>query len=79
MLSVISRIVRSPSSNPTMAKKNRNSDTMAYDVFEREYEDEISWETERLLGQGEYEDDEYDAAFEAAIDVVAAAKGITLV
>ena len=62
-----------------MAKKNRNSDTMAYDVFEREYEDEISWETERLLGQGEYEDDEYDAAFEAAIDVVAAAKGITLV
>lgn len=52
---------------------------MAYDVFEREYEDEISWETERLLGQGEYEDDEYDAAFEAAIDVVAAAKGITLV
>ena len=62
-----------------MAKKNRNSDTMAYDVFEREYEDEISWETERLLGQGEYEDDEYDAAFEAAIDVVAAAKGIILV
>ena len=52
---------------------------MAYDVFEREYEDEISWETERLLGQGEYEDDEYDAAFEAAIDVVAAAKGIILV
>ncbi len=79
MLSVISRIVRSPSSNPTMAKKNRNSDTMAYDVFEREYEDEISWETERLLGEGEYEDDEYDAAFEAAIDAVAAAKGITLV
>jgi hypothetical protein len=62
-----------------MAKKNRNSDTMAYDVFEREYEDEISWETERLLGEGEYEDDEYDAAFEAAIDAVAAAKGITLV
>ena len=79
MLSVISRIVRSPSSKPTMAKKNRNSDTMAYDVFEREYEDEISWETERLLGEGEYEDDEYDAAFEAAIDAVAAAKGITLV
>lgn len=62
-----------------MAKKNRNTDTMAYDVFEREYEDEISWETERLLGEGEFEEDEYDAAFEAAIDAVAAAKGITLV
>ena len=62
-----------------MAKKNRNTDTMAYDVFEREYEDEISWETERLLGEGEFGEDEYDAAFEAAIDAVAAAKGITLV
>jgi len=62
-----------------MPKKNRNTDTMAYDVFEREYEDEISWETERLLGEGEFEEDEYDAAFEAAIDAVAAAKGITLV
>ena len=41
--------------------------------------DEISWETERLLGEGEFEEDEYDAAFEAAIDAVAAAKGITLV
>lgn len=62
-----------------MPKKNRNTDTMAYDVFEREYEDEISWETERLLGEGEFEEDEYDAAFEAAIDAVATAKGITLV
>lgn len=62
-----------------MAKKNRQSDTMAYDVFEREYGDEISWETERLLGEGEYAENEYDAAYEAAIDAVAAAKGITLV
>lgn len=52
---------------------------MAYDMFERKYEDEISWETERILGDSDHKEEDYDVAYEEAVDNIAAAKGITLV
>ena len=54
---------------------------MAYDLFEREYREQIEWRAEQLMddvSEGDYEE-AYDAAYEQAIDEVAADNGITLV
>ena len=59
-------------------KKNKHVDTMAVDLFEREYADEITWQTEVLIGDGEFEESEYDEAYEKAVELVAEDKGITL-
>lgn len=59
-------------------KKNKHVDTMAVDLFEREYRQEIEWQTEVLLGDGEFKESEYDEAYERAVELVAEDKGITL-
>jgi hypothetical protein len=65
-------------------KKNKHIDTMAVDLFEREYRQEIEWQTEVLLGDGEFKESrlfkesEYDEAYERAVELVAEDKGITL-
>ena len=59
-------------------KKNKHIDTMPVDLFEREYRDEIEWQTEVLLGDGEFKESEYDEAYERAVELVAEDKGITL-
>ena len=58
---------------------------MPFDLFEREYADEITWQTEVLLGDakdgsedGTYSESEYDLAYEQAIVLVAEDKGIDL-
>jgi formylmethanofuran dehydrogenase subunit B len=51
---------------------------MAVDLFEREYADEITWQTEVLLGNGDFKESEYDEAYEQAVEMVAQDKGITL-
>ena len=60
--------------------------TMAYDIFERSFADEISWQVEILLGDvkegsedGRYSEDEYDTAYEEAILIIAEEKSIELV
>jgi hypothetical protein len=59
---------------------------MSYDIFEREYADKITWQVEVLLGyakegseDGWYSEDEYDAAYEEAIMIVAEDEGIELI
>ena len=58
---------------------------MSFDIFEREYANEIIWKTEVLLeecGGSEdetYTESEYDLAYEQAIQLVAAEKGYTLI
>ena len=61
-----------------MAKKNKKIDSMPVDLFERQYSDEITWQTEVLIGDGEFKESEYDEAYQQAIDLVAEDKGITL-
>ena len=61
-----------------MAKKNKKIDSMPVDLFERQYSDEITWQTEVLIGDGEFKESEYDEAYQQAIDIVAEDKGITL-
>jgi len=51
---------------------------MAVDLFEREHRQEIEWQTEVLLGNGEFKESEYDEAYERAVELVAEDKGITL-
>jgi hypothetical protein len=58
---------------------NKPDYTMAYDIFEREFADDIGWRVETLLGEGEFEEFEYDAAYEVAVNEVATEKGIELV
>lgn len=60
-------------------KENRPIE-MPFDLFEREYADEITWQTEVLLGDhGIHTEPEYDLAYEQAIVLVAEDKGIDLV
>ena len=66
------------SSNTMSKKKNKHIDTMPVDLFEREYRQEIEWQTEVLLGDGEFKESEYDEAYERAVELVAEDKGITL-
>lgn len=61
-----------------MAKKNKRTDAMPVDLFEREHRQEIEWQTEVLLGDGEFKESEYDEAYERAVELVAEDKGITL-
>ena len=65
------------SANP-MAKKIKHSDAMAVDLFERQYRQQIEWQTEVLLGDGEFKESEYDEAYEQAVEMVAEQEGITL-
>lgn len=59
---------------------NKPDYTMAYDIFEKAYADEISWRIETILGDVEDVDDyEYDSAYEQAIKDIAEEKGIELV
>lgn len=51
---------------------------MAVDLFERKYRDEIEWQTEVLLGDGEFKESEYDEAYEKAVEMVAEDKDIIL-
>lgn len=51
---------------------------MPVDLFEREYRQEIEWQAEVLLGDGEFKESEYDEAYERAVELVAEDKGITL-
>ena len=67
-----------PLSSNIMAKKNKRNDVMPVDLFEREYRQEIEWQTEVLLGDGEFKESEYDEAYERAVELVAEDKGITL-
>ena len=67
-----------------MNKQDNN--TMSFDIFEREYADEISWQVEVLLGDtkegsedSQYSEDEYDQAYEQAIKIVAKDHGIELI
>ena len=59
-------------------KKNKHIDTMPVDLFEREYRQEIEWQTEVLLGDGEFKESEYDQAYEQAVEEVAMEEGIEL-
>ena len=59
---------------------------MSADIFERKYADEITWQTEVLLGDvkdgsedGIYSESEYDQAYEEAIRMVAKDKDIELI
>jgi hypothetical protein len=57
---------------------------MSFDLFEREYADDITWQTEVLLGDakdGSAADEaaEYDLAYEEAILIVAEEKGFDLI
>ena len=52
---------------------------MSFDLFERDYADEISWQVEVLLQDGTYDDDQYDEAYEHAVEVVAEDHGIELI
>ena len=63
-----------------MSKNNKKHlpKSMPVDRFERIYRNEIEWETETLLGDGEFKESEYDEAYEQAIDIVAQDKGIVL-
>jgi len=65
---------------------NTTDYTMAYDIFERSFADDISWQVEILLGDvkegsedGSYSEDDYDTAYEEAILIIAEEKGIELV
>lgn len=59
-------------------KKLKRPDAMAVDLFEREFRQEIEWQTEVLLGNGDFKGAEYDEAYERAVELVADDKGITL-
>lgn len=64
-----------------MAKKSKRTDTMAYDLFERQYRQQIEWQTEVILGNDIKDQDyqeAYDSAYEEAVEQVAAQEGITL-
>lgn len=61
-----------------MAKKFKAPDAMAVDLFERQYRQQIEWQTEVLLGDGEFKESEYDEAYEQAVEMVAEQEGITL-
>ena len=52
---------------------------MSADLFERKFREAIEWQTEMLLGDGEFNDDEYDVAYEKAVLLVAEAEEIELV
>jgi hypothetical protein len=52
---------------------------MSADLFERKFREAIEWQTEMLLGDGEFKDDEYDIAYEKAVLLVAEAEEIELV
>lgn len=52
---------------------------MPVDLFERAYADEITWQVEVLLEDGEFKESEYDEAYEQAIELVAEDKGIELI
>ena len=52
---------------------------MPADLFERKFREAIEWQTEMLLGDGEFKDDEYDVAYEKAVLLVAEAEEIELV
>ena len=65
--------------------KHNHPIEMPFDLFEREYADDITWQTEVLLGDakdgsedGTYSESEYDLAYEQAIVLVAEDKGIDL-
>jgi hypothetical protein len=59
--------------------KRKHTEEMSYDQFEREYADQVSWRVETLIGEGEYQEDEYDEAYEVAIEQIAQEEGIYLV
>jgi len=69
-----------------MKPKDNHPIEMPVDLFEREYADEITWQTEALLGDakdgsedGIYSESEYDQAYEQAILLVAEDQGIDLI
>lgn len=65
-----------------MKKKSstpKDDTTMSFDLFEREYADAISWQVEMLIEDGQYEQDDYDDAYEHAVEIVAEEEGIDLV
>jgi hypothetical protein len=69
-----------------MKPKDNHPIEMPVDLFEREYADEITWQTEALLGDakdgsedGVYSESEYDQAYEQAILLVAEGEGIDLI
>jgi hypothetical protein len=57
----------------------KDDHTMSFDLFERDYADEISWQVEILLQDGIYNDDQYDEAYEHAVEAVAEDHGIELI
>jgi len=63
-----------------MSKKNKHkhNDAMPVDLFERQYRQEIEWQTEVLLGDGEFKESEYDEAYERAVELVAEDMDIAL-
>jgi hypothetical protein len=61
-----------------MAKKNKKSNVMAVDIFERDYAEAIEWRTEQILGDREVTNEDYDEAYEQAVEEVANENGITL-
>jgi hypothetical protein len=59
-------------------RKNKSADAMTFEKFEREYASEIKFQAGVLIQNGTYTEDEYDSAYEEAVDNVASDKGITL-
>lgn len=52
---------------------------MAVDLFERKFRDAIEWQTEMLIGNGEFKEDRYDEAYTQAVTMVATSEDIELV
>ena len=57
----------------------KDDNTMSFDLFEREYTDAITWQVEKLIEDGQYEQEDYDDAYEHAVELVAEEEGIELI
>jgi hypothetical protein len=59
--------------------KRNPEDQMEYDLFEQEYAEEITSHAEYLIEVGDYTEDEYDEAYEQAIEEIAQENNIELI
>ena len=58
---------------------SKDDTTMSFDLFEREYANAITWQVEMLIEDGQYDQEDYDDAYEHAVEIVAAEEGINLI
>jgi hypothetical protein len=61
-----------------MKRVNKQQSVMELNKFEKLHKEAIEWETEYLISSGEFKEEEYDQAYDVAIENVAQDMNITL-